>query len=131
MKKNIVTLLISLFLTACAVQPPKPVSNDGGFSKGYSLVFNNFSSDERMKIEEYLVGFSGYGHHRPVDCSRRRCEYWYESSSSSARLNRNINHMLNRMGIEANVVFSGNTFRVDRITLRRSGAVMQSIIIAS
>ncbi len=119
MKKNIITLLISLFLTACAAHPTKPVSARNSFKNGYSLIFNNFSSAERMKIEEYLVGFAGYQHHRPVDCSRRSCEYWYESEISSARLNRNIYHMLKRMGIEVNVVFGGNTFRVDRITLRR------------
>ncbi|MCG8036138.1 MAG: hypothetical protein JAZ19_03790 [Candidatus Thiodiazotropha taylori] len=89
-----------------------------GMDKEYSLVFNNFSSDERLDIEEYLVIFTGYKHHRPVDCSRRNCEYWYKSTISSARLNRNINRMMDQLGIEANIVFEGNTVRVDRITLR-------------
>ncbi len=117
MRKNIITLVISMFLISCAAQPPKPakVNNDTAH-KGYSLAFNNFSSAERMSIEDHLVALSGYNHHRPVDCSRRRCEYWYESDSSTARLHRNINQMLRRMGIEANVVISGNTIRVDRIT---------------
>ncbi len=66
----------------------------GGMDKGYNLVFNNFTSDERLDIEEYLVIFSGYESHRPVDCARRHCEYWYQSSISSAKLNRNIHRML-------------------------------------
>jgi hypothetical protein len=120
MKNNIITLVISMFLMSCAAQPPKPVKVNNNVShKGYSLAFNNFSSAERMSIEDYLVALSGYNHHRPVDCSRRRCEYWYETDSSSARLYRNINQMLKQMGIEANVVINGNTIQVDRITLRQ------------
>ena len=88
-----------------------------GVNKGYSLVFNNFSTDERMDIEEYLVIFSGYESHRPVDCSRRHCEYWYQSSISSAKLNRNIQRMLEQLEILSNVQFEGNTITVDRITL--------------
>lgn len=89
----------------------------GGVSKGYNLVFSNFSADERMDIEEYLVIFSGYESHRPVDCSRRHCEYWYQSSISSAKLNRNIQRMLEQLEIQSNVQFEGNTITVDRITL--------------
>ncbi len=97
-------------------------SGSGGVVKEYSLVFNNFNSNERMDIEEYMVIFSGYQHHRPVDCSRRRCEYWYESTINSAKLHRNIQRMLDQMSVEANVVFEGNTVRVDRITLRQTGS---------
>jgi hypothetical protein len=94
-------------------------SDSSGITKEYSLLFNNFSSNERMDIEEYIVIFSGYQHHRPVDCSRRRCEYWYESTISSAKLHRNVQRMLDQMGVEANVKFEGNTVRVDRVTLRK------------
>jgi hypothetical protein len=90
-----------------------------GMAKDYILIFNNFSDNDRLDIEEYLVAFSGYEHYRPVDCSRRRCEYEYKARISSGKLHRNIKRMLRQLGIEANVQFAGNTIRVDRITLRR------------
>jgi hypothetical protein len=96
-----------------------PSDQLGGMSKEYNLEFNNFTSDERLDIEEYLTIFSGYQHHRPTDCSRRRCTYWYQSTISSAKLQRNIHRMLNQLDMEANVVFEGNNLKVDRITLRQ------------
>jgi hypothetical protein len=96
----------------------RPVASADGMDKGYNLVFNNFTADERMDIEEYLVIFTGYQSHRTVDCSRRHCEYWYNSTIASARLNRNIQRMLEQLDIQSNVQFQGNTVTVDRITLR-------------
>jgi hypothetical protein len=89
-----------------------------GMARDYVLIFNNFSDDERLDIEEYLVIFSGYEHYRPVDCSRRRCEYQYKGRISSAKLHRNIKRMLEQLAIKANVQYEGNMIRVDRITLR-------------
>lgn len=104
-------------------------ANDGGVATGggdaltkkYTLVFNNFTPDERLDIEEYLVVFSGYKSHRPTDCSRRSCEYWYESTISSAKLNRNLKRMLDQLGSDANIQFRGNTYILDKITLRKKG----------
>jgi len=84
----------------------------------YNLVFDGFTPDEMMKIEEYLTIFSGYKTHRPGYTSATRAEVWYESSISSARLNRNIQRMLAELDLRGTVQFSGNTYTVQKITLR-------------
>lgn len=87
-------------------------SEPGGFSTAYSLVFDGFSPAEVSEIEEYLVVFSGYQHHRPVQSSRQVHSYWYETRSSKSRLNRNLGKMLIHLDIEGDVLFTGNSFTV-------------------
>lgn len=90
----------------------------GGLPMAYTLEFDGFSQDEMMKIEEYLVIFSGYKSHRPIYSGARRAELWYESSIGSAKLNRNLNKMLDRINLRGMVQFSGNTASIKKITLR-------------
>ncbi|MES9904546.1 MAG: hypothetical protein ABW168_17950 [Sedimenticola sp.] len=115
--KRLPILLTVLMLSACASVSEDSFERDDfkGFVKEYSLVLNDFDAGLQMDVEQYLADFSGYRHHRPVDCSRRHCEYWYGSTLSSARLQRNIHRMLDALGVEAAVVFSGNTFEITRI----------------
>lgn len=91
------------------------VSDVAALPMAYNLVFRGFKPKEVNVIEEYLVAFSGYRHHRPVKSSRRFVEYWYESDISSARLNRNLRKMMARTHLPGRVAFSGNTFHVERI----------------
>ena len=86
-----------------------------GMTREYNLYFDNFTRYDCMDVEEYLVIFSGYQHHRPIDTSRRHCEYWYQSTISSAKLNQNIHRMLEQLDIKANVQFQSNTLRVDQM----------------
>ncbi len=65
-----------------------------GLSTGFVVIIDGFQPEEVNDVEEYLVSFQGYEHHRPTRCSIRRCEYWYETSSDSARLNRNLRRMM-------------------------------------
>jgi len=46
-------------------------------------------------------------------------EYWYESSSTATRLNRNLRKMLKHIGISGRVQFSGNEYVVTRISKRK------------
>ena len=98
------------------------VDNDdksaNNFPTGYALVFSGFKGDEIDVIEEYFTTFSGYRHHRPVKSSMRTAEYWYETNSKSARLNRNLRKMLDHIDVKGRVTFAGNEFRVEKITLR-------------
>ncbi len=89
-----------------------------GLPNAYALVFNNFSPDDMMTIEEYLVAFSGYRSHRPVYDSERRHEYWYESFANGSRLIRNLRKMLDHLDMRGRVTFSGATFTVEQITVR-------------
>lgn len=86
----------------------------------YTLIFDGFAREEVMRFEEYLVRFSGYQTHRPTYSSARRAEYWYESTITPARLDRNLNRMLEETGIRGNVQFSLNKITIQKITLRGS-----------
>lgn len=96
-------------------------SSGGGLDSGYNLVFNGFTPEDRMAMEEYLVIFSGYRAHRPAYCGARRCEYWYESTIGTAKLTRNLQKMLAVLDIKGLVQFSGNTYIIEKITLRSKG----------
>ena len=89
-----------------------PMSGD------YYLVFDGFNAQDYMSIEEYLVIFSGYQSLRPTEQRFTRTSVLYRSSSTNAKLNRNLKKMLEQLGMRATVNFKGNTFTMKRITLR-------------
>ena len=80
----------------------------------FSLVFDNFSSQMMSEIEEYLVIFSGYKAHRPTYSSARRFEIFYQSTIASAKLQRNLNKMLEQLELGVRLTFSGNTFTMEQ-----------------
>ena len=86
----------------------------GGMPAAYTLVFQDFSAQEVFEIEEYLVVFSGYRHHRPISTGKRRHEYWYETASARGRLNRNLSKMLDYLEMPGQVDLSGNVFTVTK-----------------
>lgn len=94
------------------------VKNDSALPTAYNLIFDGFNPAEVMKIEEYLVMFSSYKNHRPTYNSNTKAEFWYESGITSSKLNRNLQKMLAELDIRATVQFSGNTYTVQRISLR-------------
>ncbi len=87
----------------------------GGMPAAYTIVFEDFSAAEVFEIEEYLVVFSGYRHHRPISSAEGRHEYWYETASARGRLNRNLNKMLDYLEMPGQVDLSGNIFTVTKI----------------
>lgn len=93
--------------------------DEGGMDTAYSIKFIGFDSKEITSIEEYITAFSGYQHHRPVSSSMRTSEYWYETGSDEARLNRNLRKMLDHLGVEGRVVHSGSSFTIDKISTDR------------
>ena len=93
-------------------------NNESSLPTAYQLAFNGFNTDDLDGIEEYIVAFNGYIHHRPTNSSMRHAEYWYETDSGSARLNRNLRRMLDHLGVRGRVSYSGNTFNVAKITFR-------------
>jgi hypothetical protein len=101
-----------------APRQASPRPSGGGMPTGYTILFAGFDSAEISEIEEYLVVFSGYQHHRPVSAKSRHHEFWYESVITSARLNRNLNKMLEYLEISGRVSLSANVFTVERIDAR-------------
>lgn len=88
----------------------------------YALIFDGFNAKEYMAIEEYLVIFSGYTHHRPIEIRHTRSEIWYQSTIGTAKLDRNLNKMLVELDMQSVINFEGNTFTVKRITFRNKKA---------
>ena len=86
---------------------------------GYTLVFDGFTPEDIMDAEEYLVVFRGYRSHRLMYGGNRHHEIWYVSDITSARLDRNLKKMLDRLGIRGRVTFSGNEYTVQKIARRR------------
>jgi len=92
--------------------------DNSGLPSAYTLLFQGFTPDEVLDIEEFMLEFTGYKTHRPVYTSKTRAEFWYETSLKSAKMNRNLRKMLKHLDMNSRVQFSGNTFTVQRITLR-------------
>ncbi|WP_299933815.1 hypothetical protein [uncultured Pelagimonas sp.] len=88
-----------------------------GLTTAYTLSFSGFDTSEMTRIEEYLVVFKGYDHHRPVRVTMTSAEYWYETCSDTARLNRNLRLMAEQLGVQARISMVGNRFDVQKIGL--------------
>ena len=96
-----------------------PTKKAGSIINQYALVFEGFTPEDIMKIEEYLVVFSGYQHYRTVYSGLRHHEFWYESNIESARLDRNLKKMLTRLNLVGGVLFSGNEYTVTKFSTRK------------
>lgn len=99
-------------------------SKEGNLSSGnqletaYEIVLDGFSPEDVMAMEEYLIKFTGYQSHRQTYNSNRRAEMWYEGTTTSSRMNRNMNKMLAVLDLRGTVQFSGNKIVVQKISLR-------------
>jgi hypothetical protein len=107
-------LRLTSMLSARSGQDGPSETPYGGMPAAYTLVFEDFSAQEVFEIEEYLVVFSGYRHHRPISTGHRRHEYWYETASARGRLNRNLSKMLDYLEMPGQVDLSGNVFTVTK-----------------
>jgi hypothetical protein len=98
--------------------PPRAPSTSASSNLpgGYTLKFTGFTQDDITAVEEYLVAFEGYKLHRPMTMSGQTAGYWYEIDSDSARMNRNLRMMLERIGVDGKITFAArdNTFHVEK-----------------
>ncbi len=92
----------------------------------YTMVFSGFTPEEVMDIEEYLVVFKGYKTHRPAYSGTRHHELWDETTSTSSRLVRNLNKMLEHLAMRGRVMFSGSEFTVTKISARKKRQINQA-----
>lgn len=95
--------------------PSGPPSDCTGMTTGYTIVLRGFESQEVLRIQEYLTAFKGYDHYRPIRSQMRYAEYWYESCADAARLERNMQMMMDQMGLQARVSTRANRFELDKI----------------
>ena len=96
--------------------PTTPLSSTNRvLPSAYVLIFNGFTPSEITQIENNIVEFNGYSHHRPITSSLRQIEYWYETESGSAKINRSLREMLKRLGVKGRLTFSGQRFLLQKI----------------
>lgn len=82
--------------TNAPAAPPKQAgpSTCPAYTKDYMLVFDGFSPQEVTQAEKYLVIFTGYCSHRPVQSGMNLTKFTYESGISDAHLKRNLDRLL-------------------------------------
>lgn len=102
-------------MSEAAVHTDEEEDDGEDVPNAFTLVFENFCGrDDANDIENYLVAFSGYVHHRPVRETNCQHEYWYETHAENARLVRNVRRMFDFLNTDARVSFSGNTITVEK-----------------
>ena len=89
-----------------------------GLSQAYVLKLSGFNNKEIDQIENRIVQFRGYEHHRPVSSLFRAHEYWYESSGGTAYIYQNLRHMLDELNVSGRIEFLGNSFSIQLIGRR-------------
>jgi hypothetical protein len=96
--------------------PEKTASKDCvGLSTAYTIVLSGFDPADIDAIEKMLVAFQGYEHHRPIKTQTRYAEYWYETCSDRARLERNLRALADMMPGQNRVALNGNRFEIEKI----------------
>ena len=84
-------------------------------STAYTIVLQGYEGADLQAIEGLLVAFQGYEHHRPIRSADRYSEYWYETCSDRARLERNIRLLTEQLSGQNRMAMDGNRIEVQRI----------------
>lgn len=87
----------------------------GGRIVEWTLVFDNFTREEMMQMEGYLVRFSGYKSHRPKSTgmnTNRHHEYWYRSNIHEWKMKNNIYRLLKKLGLKGRIQMSDKKVKV-------------------
>ena len=90
--------------------------NDGaGRLVEWTVIFDGFTDDDMLDVEDYITIFTGYESHRPKTNSLNTSshhEMWYKSTIDSAHLKRNMVRMLRKMNMKGRVYVSGNELKI-------------------
>ncbi len=89
--------------------------SSAGRIKEWTLVFDGFTDDDMLDVEDYLTIFTGYDSHRPKSNALNTSshhEIWYNTSIDSAHLKRNMVKMLRKMNMKGRVYISGQEVKV-------------------
>ncbi|WP_320170254.1 hypothetical protein [Maridesulfovibrio sp.] len=87
----------------------------GGRVKEWVMIFDGFTDDDMLDVEDYITIFTGYDSHRPKSNALNTSshhEMWYNTSIDSAHLKRNITRMLRKMNMKGRVYISGQEVKV-------------------
>lgn len=86
-----------------------------GLQTAYTIVLTGFETEDVDAIEKILVAFYGYQHHRPIRSRTKYSEYWYETCSDRARLERNIRAMTDQLPGKNRYELSGGQIQIEHI----------------
>ena len=115
-----ICLLASWLVSGCATTSPGPTPPvDSNRLFEYVLVFDGFTPDEMLEMENRVMEFSGYRAHRPVYQGYRRSELWYQSAEPAPDVHRQLAAALTDMGIANLVRLDSEQILVRKITKRK------------
>ena len=109
--------MVTEMLTHQVVPNQVAVAGAGGLTRIWTLVFTGFDLDERLYIESYLVEFTGYDSHRPIYVVPRHYEISYKSTIDDSKLVRNMDKLLQQIGVSGRVFASPGKIEVRKIRI--------------
>jgi hypothetical protein len=86
-----------------------------GLRTAYTIVLNGYDTDVVQSIEKTMTGFKGYETHRPVKSQTLYSEYWYETCSDRARLERNFQVLGENLKGQNRVALTGNRIELEHV----------------
>lgn len=98
-----------------ASAPAGTAKCDEGLATAYMIVIKDVAGEDIRKIEDMLVSFPGYKAHRPIRSQSRYTELWYETCSDRARLQRNVQSMVEMFPGTNRVALSANQFEIQHV----------------
>lgn len=126
-----ICLMTTFFAVGCATTPEstkpestKPESTISTLATvdrvfEYALVFDGFTADEMLQMENRVMAFAGYRSHRPVYQGYRKSELWYQSSEPAPDVHRQLTAALTDMGIANLVRLDSEQILVRKINKRK------------
>jgi hypothetical protein len=84
----------------------------------YVVQLREFSPADISRVEMEFVRFGCYQQHRAITATNTSADYFYRTSSDSARVTRNFRIMLELIGMNAQVTFSQNRITITRVATR-------------
>ena len=97
----------------------KHAGNCQAMSTAYTIVLQGYEGADLQAIEGMLSAFQGYEHHRPIRTALGYSEYWYETCSDRARLERNIRLLTEQLAGQNRMAMTGNKIEIQRIPANR------------
>ncbi len=105
---------------------PNKEAAPGGLDTAFEIKLDGFATREARDIEDSLTQLKGYRDHRIQFSNNRRLDLWYETKTSASKINKALDNIFDALGVRANVQFSGNTFKVTRVTPRPKESVTET-----
>jgi hypothetical protein len=84
----------------------------------YDIQLRDFTTSEVNRIEGEFVRWGCYQRHRTTAMSDNMAAFFYSTSADSSRITRNFRLMLELIGLNAQVTFSGNRVIVTKVLTR-------------